>query len=365
MDVNHRLARTIRLIETFIEDGEFQGAGVAFWRAGETIQEWYAGAAGPDLPAGPDVLWPLASISKLHTSAAILSLVESGRLTLSMRVSDVIPEFDSDQRRNTRLWHLLTHTSGLIYESPDMEQRLADETPLGPMIDEAFSHPLLSAPGDRFEYSDYGIALAACVAETICERPFAELVHDLVLKPADLNETYFPPPPCVHQRIARISSVPASGTSGEMYNSSYCRELAHPSFGVVSSVRDLLRFGLLFSPGADTTILSPATVQLMTTDQLSGGRRGALVGTELTLPQPWGLGFMVRGGSLQFGFGELASPSAFGHAGASGCVLIVDPVNDFAFAIVTNRHAASGFERFLFREAAMSNAVVADLTSEN
>jgi serine-type D-Ala-D-Ala carboxypeptidase len=360
--VQERMTRVSRLIQQYIDAGEIDGAGLVVQHAGEPVIEWYAGQAAPNLPAGPQVLWPLASISKLYTAAAVMSLVEDGELTLSMRVSDVLPEFRTELRSETRLWHLLTHTSGMMYESPEMEQLLADQTPLGEMIDEAFNFSPLANPGTRLEYSDYGIALAGRVAELVSRVSLSDLVRQRVIDPAGLSDTFFPPSDSEYERIARVRDVPATGTPGEMYNSGYCRQLAHPSFGVVASARDLLNFGLLFHPRAQHQVLSRATTQSMTRDQLNGGLTGRLVGLELHDPQPWGLGFMVKGESFQLGFGELASSSAFGHPGATGCVLLIDPVHDVSLSFVSNRHASSGFERFLFREASVTNAVLAALT---
>ena len=361
--VSEQLSRASSVIQGFLDQGEFDGAGLAVWLRGEPVADLYFGMAAADMPAGPGTLWPLASISKLYTVSAIMALVEEGRLTLSMRLADLIPEFGTDQRSYTRLWHLLTHTSGLIYESPDMERLLARETPLVDMLREAFSYSLMAPPGTRFEYSDYGIALAGRVAEVVSGQSLSQLVQERVIEPAGLRATYFPPPRDVYDRLAHIRDAPAAGSPGEMYNSDYSRQLAHPSFGVVASLRDLLRFGMLFHPEASHRILSSATVRAMTRDQLDGGLTGGLVGVDLHRPQPWGLGFMVRGQSMQLGFGELASDSAFGHPGATGCVLLIDPEHDIALAFVSNRHAAAGFERFLFREAAITNSVVSALSS--
>ncbi len=360
--MEHDLSGAQRLIRSLIDTGEIDGAGVAVATGTEPVAEWYTGYASGKVPAGPETLWPLASISKLYTAAAVMSVVEDGLLTLSMRLADVLPEFDSDQLADTRLWHLLTHTSGMIYESPEMEYLLANRVPLPQIIDEAFTFTVTGKPGTRFEYSDYGIALAARAAEVVTGQSFPDLVQERVISPASLHDTHFPPNPSVYDRIATIRDVPATGTAGEMYNSDYCRSLEHPSFGVYASVQDLLQFGLLFHPVRRRSILSRATVASMTRDQLGGGRTGGLVDVELTDPQPWGLGFMVRGSTLQLGFGELATEQAFGHPGASGCVLLVDPLLDVSIAFASNRHAVSGFDRFLYREAAVTNALLAAMT---
>jgi len=357
-----RLAPVYRLIERFVTDGEVDGAALAVARAGKLCAEWYAGRAASDLASGPNVLWPLASISKLYTAAMVMALVERGTLTLSMPVRTLLPEFDGDGREKVRLRHLLTHTSGLIYESPNMDQLLREQTPYDAIIDEAYTHPLLFKPGTGFEYSDYGIALAGRMASVATGTPFPELVRTLVLEPGDLGNTFMPPDPTDYGRVAHVKGTLAYGTDGAMYNSPYALQLAHPAFGTVASVTDLLRFALLFSPTAPQPLLSPATTRAITSDQTGGIARGHLAGIELALPQPWGLGFELNSTVGGFGLAELGSSATYGHAGASGCTVMVDPVNDLALAYVSNSHANINMDRWYFRLSSVTNAVYAALS---
>lgn len=350
------------LIERFVADGEIAGAGLAVAYGGEQVLEWHTGQAATGLPAGPNVLWPLASISKLYTAAAVMAVVEQGRLTLSMPVHTVLPEFTGDGREEVRLRHLLTHTSGLIYESPEMEERLRAQTPVDEIIDEAYVHPLLFKPGAGFEYSDFGIALAGRMASIVTGMSFPDLIRTLVLEPGKLENTHMPPPPSAYGRIAHVNGSLAYGSDGAMYNSPYALQLAHPSFGTVASVTDLLHFGLLFAPGADNPIVSRATAKVMTIDQTGGQARGHIAGIELALPQPWGLGFELNFTAGGFGLAEIGSSATFGHAGASGCVLVVDPINEIGLAFVSNSHANIDIDRWLYRLLSVSNGVIAALT---
>ncbi len=356
------LSSVQRRIERFVEDGEIAGAGLAVSLRGEIVADWYTGQAANGLAAGPDVLWPLASTSKLYSAAAVMAVVEQGELTLSTLVQTVLPEFRGDGREQVRLRHLLTHTSGLIYESPEMEERLVDQTPIDEILDEAYTHPLLSKPGTRFEYSDFGIALAARMACVVTGLSFPDLVRTMVLEPAGLKNTFMPPDPSDYGRIAHVVGTLGYGTDGAMYNSPYALQLAHPSFGAVASASDLLKFGLFFAPGADNPIVSPATARAMTVDQTGGTTHGNLVDFELPLPQPWGLGFELNFTAGGFGLAELGSPATFGHGGASGCVLAVDPVNAVGLAYVSNSHANIDMERWYFRLSAVANGVMAALT---
>jgi CubicO group peptidase (beta-lactamase class C family) len=255
-----------RLLAGYVREGAIAGAGLVIWKDGALVTEQFVGDAAPGLQAGPDVLWPVASISKVYSAAAIMRLVEDGLLTLNTPVSLVLPGFTGDFREQMRIRHLLTHTAGLVYESPEMEARLTAHTPLHELVAEALASPLQFAPGTELRYADYNYLVAGHVASVVTATPFADLVRSHVIDAAGLHQTFFPPPRDVQARIAVVRGAPAEGTDGEMYNSSYARGLAHPAFGVFATARDLARFGSMFMPGGPR-FLSEASVRTMTTDQ--------------------------------------------------------------------------------------------------
>ena len=355
-----RLAAVFERVQRFIADGQVQGAALAVAQGGEQVAEWQAGEARDGVAAQPDTLWPLASISKLYTAALVMVLVERGELSLSTTVTSVLPAFNRDGREQITLRHLLTHTSGLVYESPDMEQLLIRQSSIEEIVNEAYVHPLLFPPGTKLSYADYNYALAGRVASTVTGTSFPDLVRSLVLEPGGLADTFMPPPESEYDRLAKVDGPLAEGTDGAMYNSSYALNLAHPAFGTVSTASDLLRFGLLFAPGGETRILSEAGVRVMTTDQTGGAvsvDSGPLRGGAM---QPWGAGFMIKGNSGLGG--DLLSPESFGHGGASGCALWVDPVEDIAIAFVSNTHASRSRPKFVERVSRTINGVMAALT---
>jgi CubicO group peptidase (beta-lactamase class C family) len=350
-------------LQRFVDAGEIDGAGIAVARGNQIVGETYVGNASPNRQAGPETLWPLASISKVYTAAAVMALVERGELTLSTPVRSVLPKIDGDGREQVTLRHLLTHTSGLIYESPEMEAVLLRHASLDEILDEAYTYPLEFAPGSRFSYSDYGIALAARVAEVATGTSFSALVRKLVLDPAGLYDTFLPPPPDEYHRLARVAGCLADGTDSSQYNSPYGRSLAHPAFGAVATARDLLRFAFLFAPASDRRIHSEATSRAITRDQTGGKALGNLIGTGPEVIQPWGLGMALRVPTGLLGFGDVSSPDSFGHPGASGCTFLVDPTLGVSLAYCSNRHLRTGLERFAYRLDAVVNHTIAILTT--
>ncbi len=359
-DATSSLQRTFDLIDGFVERGEVDGAAVAVAWRGEPVGEHHAGMARPGVAASGETVWPLASISKLYTAAVVVALVERGVVTLSMPVRMILPDFTGDGREAITLRHLLTHTSGLIYESPEMEQRLLAQTPLEEIVDEAYTYPLQFTPGSQHAYSDYNYAIAGRVAAVATGRPFPELVRDLVLEPAGLDDTFIPASPAVFDRLARVAGPLAEGTPGDMYNGEYGLGLAHPAFGVSATVGDLMRFGLLFAPGSGARIFSEAGVRLMTTDQTGGNTPGSLLPDVPARHAAWGAGFSVKGDTSLSG--DLLSPASFGHGGATGCTLQIDPVEDIVIAYVSNKHARTGRQPFTRRQVSVVNTVMAALT---
>jgi CubicO group peptidase (beta-lactamase class C family) len=193
---------------------------------------------------------------------------------------------------------------------------------------------------------------------------YHELVHQLVLEPAGLSDTFLVPPAEVEPRIAEVVGSMAAGTGGAMYNSAYARGLAHPAFGAIATVSDLLRFGLLFTPHSPTPLFSRASIQTMTTDQVAAVSWAEPDSPLVGSLRPWGGGFMLKG---QAGYPALASPWSYGHPGATGCILWIDPGHDVVIAFVSNRHSGADADeaKFSQRLERVVNVVLACLTRDD
>lgn len=353
---DHIHTQVERLIERSLQAEAFAGVGLVVLKHGQLVLDHYAGMAAPGLAAGPQVLWPLASISKVYTAAAIMRLVELGELTLNTPVCQLIPAFTGSDREQVRLRHLLTHTAGMIYESPEMESRLRAQTTLPDLLAEALETTLLFPPGSAVSYSDYHYLLAGRMAELATGQPLPTLVQQLILEPARLGATFFPPSPGEYARIAQIRGALAEGSTGAMYNSAYALALAHPAFGVVATTSDLAHFALHFMPGGPR-IHGEATVQAMISDQTGGapGTHPAMRGYPVDRPIPWGLGWYLQRPSTPAVLADLGSFETFGHGGASGCMIVADPQHHLVVAITSNSHVRQGAERWRMRLQSIAN----------
>lgn len=350
--MRERLHSIVMRIEQAIAHGEMDGAGLLVISQGQLLLEWYGGRAASNLEAEPDVLWPLASISKVYTATTIMALVERGVVTLNLPVASVVEEFDDEERRSITIRHLLTHTAGVPYEAPDIEALLRQRLPLDELLEAGLSQPLDFVPGTRIGYSDLGYGLLAVVAERVTGRAFPELVREFVLEPAGLTDTWFPVPDSesVTSRLAHVVGGLGDGEPWAMYGATYGLRLGHPAWGVVATLRDLVRFFTHFTPHVPEKLLSGASIAAMTRRQTP---------ESLGLPG-WGYGFEVGGG--YFGEADLLSARCFGHTGATGCTVWYDAEYDLLVAFVSNRHMNTGRQQFLRRIASVVNGVVAAVT---
>lgn len=344
------MSNAIHELDQHLRAGHFSGAALIATKDQKAVIEHYAGAVAPGLAAGPTVLWPIASISKLYTAAMITRLIEQGILTFNTLVHQVIPRYVGGGREEVRLRHLLTHTAGLIYESPEMTARLIAQTPMRGLIDEALAAELTFPPGSALAYGDNNYLVAGHLAEMATGQPFATLVEELVIRPMGLRNTFMPPPSATFDRIAQIQHVMAENTPGAMYNSTYARTLAHPAFGTVASATDLTHFAHHFAPDGPR-IHTEAAIRIMTTDQTGGvgGRHVTLTGLNPQTNIPWGIGWWLQTASVPFALCDFASTRAFGAGGASGCQLLVDPETKSVVVLLTNTHARIGLEPWAAR----------------
>ncbi|KAI0008430.1 beta-lactamase/transpeptidase-like protein [Xylariaceae sp. FL0662B] len=151
-------------------------------------------------------------MTKLHTSIAIMQLVERGLVTLDEDVSHLIPSFGEQgvltgftddgapltrKRRNPiTLRRLLTHSSGGAYwfvSEPLAKIRAWKKTPIpAGTVDVAFDLPLLFEPGEAYEY-DSGIDRVGQIVERLTGQTLEDYMSEKIWKPLGLESTTFFP----------------------------------------------------------------------------------------------------------------------------------------------------------------------------
>jgi CubicO group peptidase (beta-lactamase class C family) len=284
-------------------------------------------------PVAIDSIFLIASITKPIFAASVLRLVERGRVLLNEPVAQHIPEFAANDKSDVRLWHLLTHTSGL--DEAWVSQIHGSERWKWPsMVARACAAPLQFPPGTRYAYCNPPFFVMADMVQRLTGTDHATYLRQAVLEPLGMHDTSFMPPDS-----ARVVPVLDPPWRDDQEKAAWIG-LQNPAGGLWSTAADLVRFGqLLLHDGEldDYRVLAPATLRAMTTLQTAG--IPTITGTGEFLSY-YGLGFSKAGPASDRGPSpELRSPAGFGHGGATGTYLWIEPEFDLVFVFMTNRWA--------------------------
>jgi N-acyl-D-amino-acid deacylase len=198
-----RFARLDNAVRDFLAKEEVPGASIAIFEGGRIIYANGYGFADEEAHAPVTTLtrFRIASLSKPLTSAAILKLVDQGKLTLDDRIVDVLtlttPHMDPRVRKIT-IRHLLQHRSGWDQENGfdpmfsdfEISQILKVGLPLTPqqIVGFMLKRKLVAEPGQKYSYSNFGYLLLGQVVERRAGSSYQEFVQKEILAPLGIRE---------------------------------------------------------------------------------------------------------------------------------------------------------------------------------
>jgi CubicO group peptidase (beta-lactamase class C family) len=337
------VARVYGILDEAVTRGELMGASLQVSRNGFALNPVCFGRRQLDpngKPVTADTIFLVASVTKPIVVAAAMQLVEQGKLSLDDQVAEFVPEFAQKGKEDVKIRHLMTHTSGL----PDMlEENLslrAEHAPLDVFVDRICAVDLLFAPGTSISYQSCGIAMLGEVVKRVEGISISAYLSRFIFNPLGLTNTALG----VAKRSENESDVRIRGGEFEYggreakswnWNSDYWRGLGAPWGGLLTTVEEMSVLCRVFTNGGlvgDAQVVSAATAESMTKDQTSFMPE---LGDSEKLSRKWGLGWRIRdrGSSL---FGDLSSDETFGHEGATGTVVWMDPKTDLSCVFFTN-----------------------------
>jgi CubicO group peptidase (beta-lactamase class C family) len=194
-----------------LEKYHIPGGALAVARKGKLVVArgygWASVQTGD--PVRPDTLFALASLSKCFTAATVLKLADEGKLGLDDRAfrlfADLRPPPDIlvDPLIDTiTIRELLNHSAGWDRNvggdpasfSYRVARTLRVPLPIRPddLIRYMMTVPLDYDPGTREVYSNFGYVVLGQVIERIAQRPYAEAVRSLTLRPMGIRRAYLP-----------------------------------------------------------------------------------------------------------------------------------------------------------------------------
>ncbi len=168
------------------------GAAVVVSRHGEVLFQQAYGLADVELgvPLEADHVFRLASVTKQFAAAALLKLVEEGKVALDDPLSDYLPEFPNGE---ATIGQLLNHTSGIksytgiegYMNSERIRADLSTEELVAVFADE----PVDFAPGEQWSYNNSGYVLVGAVIEAVTDQAWNDYLRETLLVPNGIDST--------------------------------------------------------------------------------------------------------------------------------------------------------------------------------
>jgi uncharacterized protein YbbC (DUF1343 family)/CubicO group peptidase (beta-lactamase class C family) len=317
------------VISTAIREKQIPGAVVLVGHKGRVVYHKAYGfrALVPRREAMTlNTIFDVASLTKVvGTTSGIMKLLEQGKLRLSDKVTEYLPEFQGGKSDIT-VRNLLTHYSGM---RPDVDLE-PEWSGYETGIQKALIDVPTAPPGVKFTYSDINFLLLGEIVHRLSGKPLHEFVRNEVFAPLGMNDTGWLPSPKLRGRIAPTEYVKGSAQllRGTVHDPTarFMGGVAGHA-GVFSTAWDLSKFAemmLGYGERNGVRIFSPLTVQAFTTPQSPPERLAVR-----------GLGWDIDS-SFSSSRGDLFPVGSYGHTGFTGTSMWLDPNTRSYVILLTN-----------------------------
>jgi CubicO group peptidase (beta-lactamase class C family) len=292
-----------------------------------------------------DSVFAMSSISKPVTAAAVMQLVEDGSVSLNRPVMEYIPELSGAGTEDILVHHLLTHTSGFNeldvteFEGERLKTRLnlpprqeTEHSTVRLVLNARYPVDVSQRPGSMMMYCNYNFDLVAEIVRRVSGLAFEDFVREHVFEPLEMTDSSFRLEERFRDRIVkRGPDLQLARNSFINLDDERYLDIPWGCGGLKSTARDLAAFAQMLLNGGsygDARLLSEASVREMTRNQLRG------IGGEGPFGIPmdeasYGFGLHVQSNDHWPYLSASLSPlGCFGHGGAGGARLQIDPVNE-------------------------------------
>ncbi|NTW70022.1 MAG: beta-lactamase family protein [Chlorobiaceae bacterium] len=326
------LAFDFRPLETVVEkavsDSVFPGASLAVLYKGQVVFHKAFGKmtyTAESSPVDTTTIYDLASLTKaISTTSIVMQLVDHDSLSLQSPVSTYLPDFGCNGKKRVTIEHLLRHTSGLRAHSYFAKSCASP----GDLFRAIETDTLLAPPGTTTLYSDLGFILLGKIVATITGKSLAENFHARFAAPLGLHSTMFTPPASILKRVAPVEQ-------DTLWPFSTPRPLVHDQnaallggvaghAGLYSTTGDLITFTRMLM--REGSVGNKVYFRKSTLNNFFSRSR-----TERAL------GWDMRSLDGPSSAGDFFSRASYGHLGYTGTSIWIDPQQDLAVILLSNR----------------------------
>jgi CubicO group peptidase (beta-lactamase class C family) len=337
-------SRCIRQLDVIIKEAiarkDFPGAVVLVGRKGKTVFRQAYGESQfvpQKRPMDAEMIFDLASITKpVATATSIMILAEQGRISLDEKVKEYVPGFavyvdeSGKPAEDARLWHLLTHTSGLppYTDAGEVEKIYGRPCPTEQLVSYIAQLKKSDPPGKAFHYSCLGYITLAHILKKITAMNIGEFSEKHIFGPLDMKQTFFNPAEKWRERCVSTQVIEGKPLLGTVHDPlARLQGGISGNAGLFSTADDLAIFAqMLLGRGEykGVRILSPLAVDRMTSVWPESAFAGRGLGWDLD-------------SAYSTNSGDLFGPNSYGHTGYTGTSIWIDPDTSTYVIFLTNR----------------------------
>ena len=256
-------ARIDSLAAAALRNGPVAGLSIAVVKGRDTVVMKGYGFADleNDVPATPQTVYRIGSITKQFTSAAVMQLVERGKIGLDDEITRYFPGFPTHGQR-ILVRHLLNHTSG-IPSYTDIGERwgrlMTLPLPHDSLLALVRDDSLLFAPGAGFYYNNTGYYMLGMLLERVTGTPYGEYMKRQLFDPLGLTSTRY----CDTAPLIKHRAQGYGNDRGTLVNAPYL-DMGQPfaAGALCSTVGDLVRWEAALFGGK---VVSASSLTQMTT----------------------------------------------------------------------------------------------------
>lgn len=326
-------ASSAALLQPFVDRHELAGAVAVVVGPDKVLSieaVGFADIAGRKAMKADAMFW-IASQTKPMTAAALMMLVDEGKVALDDAVEKHLPEFRGQMliaeqdaahvllrkpAHPITIREVLDHMSGMPFMSA-LELPTHDLVPLASLVRSYAITPLVSEPGTRYLYSSAGINVAGRIIEVVSGLPYEDFMQQRLFHPLGMKDTTFWPNERQAKRVAKSYRPDATKTNLAEFQitqlayplSDRRRRFPIPAGGLFSTAQDTARFCQMLLNGGEWNgrrYLSDAAFKELTKRQ-----------TPESVKDSYGLCFAV-------------GPDWFGHGGAQATGMEIRPAKGLA-----------------------------------
>lgn len=230
---------TDEFVRAVLQEHHIPGAAIAVIKNGKVIKTEGYGLASVEfnVAATKETVFEIGSISKQITAAAVLLLVEEGRINLDEKISKYLPA-TPDAWKNVSVRNLLTHTSGIKSYTGLSGFELTKRLKRDEFIKTLGTHPLEFETGARYQYSNSGYNLLGFIIETVSGKSYWDFVRERIFGPLGMNSTFDRDP----KYIIKNRATGYEWENGALAGRDYDLTDVFSAGAIVSTVTDLAKW---------------------------------------------------------------------------------------------------------------------------